>query len=98
MLITPSGSTELAEKVAQAVRQVEELRVVMLDQHGIVAVGSDLLQALIWADLAEEMAQIAFVSSSIRAPSATSSRSSDGQGIGSTNEGISEDSAADSRQ
>ena len=40
-------------------------RVMILDEHGIVAVGSDLVQAYNFADLTEEMAQIAYVSSTI---------------------------------
>lgn len=62
---SPSGSKELAQKVAEAARAADELRVLMLDEHGIIGVGGNLLQAFIWADLAEEMAQIAFVSSLI---------------------------------
>jgi L-fuculose-phosphate aldolase len=65
---SPSGTKELARKVADAAQTSDELRVLMLDEHGIVAIGHDLVQAFVWADLAEEMAQIAFVSSLIASP------------------------------
>lgn len=62
---SPSGSEALARKVGQAARSSDDFRVIMLDQHGIVVVGADLMQAYIFADLAEEMAQIAFLASLI---------------------------------
>lgn len=63
---SPSGTEELAQKVGEAARSSEDFRVIMLDEHGIVAVGVDLKQAFIWADLTEEMAQIAFISGTIK--------------------------------
>lgn len=63
---SPSGSEELAQKVGKAARSSEDFRVMMLDEHGIIAVGGDLVQAFVWADLAEEMAEIAFISRAIR--------------------------------
>jgi L-fuculose-phosphate aldolase len=62
---SPSGSDDLAEKVAYAVRDNNKFRVVMLDEHGIIAVGVDLAQAYNFADLAEEMAKIAYISSTV---------------------------------
>ncbi|MBK8021976.1 MAG: class II aldolase/adducin family protein [Chloroflexi bacterium] len=64
----PSGSTQLVENVAAAVAGQTAFKVILLDEHGIVSVGKDLLTAFIWADLAEEMAQIAFISSQINLP------------------------------
>ena len=61
----PSGSDDLVEKVAHAARENDNFRVIMLDEHGIVTVGVDLVQAYNFADLAEEMAQIAYISSTI---------------------------------
>ena len=61
---SPSGS-DLAKKIAHAVRENDKFRVIMLDQHGIIAVGVDLVQAYNFADLAEEMAKIAYISSTI---------------------------------
>lgn len=60
---SPSGSAELARKVREAAESSGDFRVMMLDEHGIVGVGGDLKQAFIWADLAEEMAQIALLAS-----------------------------------
>ena len=60
---SPSGSAELARKVREAAESSSDFRVMLLDEHGIVGVGSDLMQAFIWADLAEEMAQIALLAS-----------------------------------
>ena len=37
----------------------------MLDEHGLIAVGTDLVQAYNFADLTEELAQIAYISSTI---------------------------------
>lgn len=56
----PSGSDQLVDNVATAARGSDDFRVLMLDEHGIVAVGESLLRAFIWADLAEEMAEIAW--------------------------------------
>jgi ribulose-5-phosphate 4-epimerase/fuculose-1-phosphate aldolase len=60
---SPSGSAELAREVREAAESSGNFRVMLLDEHGIVGVGSDLMQAFIWADLAEEMAQIALLAS-----------------------------------
>lgn len=62
---SPSGTLELARKVREAADSSSDFRVMLLDEHGIVAVGRDLMEAFIWADLAEEMAQIAFIASMI---------------------------------
>ena len=62
---SPSGSDALADKVAQAARANSNFRVIMLDEHGIIGVGVDLIQAYNFADLTEELAQIAYVSASI---------------------------------
>ncbi len=64
----PSGTRELANAVGQAARSSSDFHVMLLDQHGIVAVGADLMEAFLWADLTEEIAQIAWISSHIRQP------------------------------
>lgn len=61
----PSGTRELAEGVAHAARASSDFRVMLLDQHGVVAVGADLMEAFMWADLYEELAQIAWISTQI---------------------------------
>ena len=64
----PSGTRELAQAVGKAARSSDDFRVMLLDEHGIVAVGRDLMEAFLFADLAEEMAQIAWISSQISEP------------------------------
>jgi len=64
---SPSGTDALAEKVATAAQEDQSFRIIMLDQHGIIAVGTDLVQAYNFADLNEEMARIAYISSTIPA-------------------------------
>lgn len=61
----PSGTRELADAVGKAASSADELRVILLDQHGIIAVGADLVEAFLFAELAEEMAQIAWIASQI---------------------------------
>ncbi|MDX1524376.1 MAG: class II aldolase/adducin family protein [Anaerolineae bacterium] len=55
----------MAEKVGYAARSDSNFRVIMLDEHGLIAVGTDLVQAYNFADLTEELAQIAYISSTI---------------------------------
>ena len=45
------------EGIAQAARDSSDFRVMLLDQHGIVAVGADLMEAFMWADLYEELSR-----------------------------------------
>lgn len=69
----PSGTQELAQAVGRAARSSADFRVMLLDEHGIVAVGADLMEAFLFADLAEEMAQIAWIAAHIRQPGDTPS-------------------------
>ncbi len=62
---SPSGSTELADKVGAAARANPDFRVMLLDEHGIIAVGTTLVQAYNFADLAEEMAHVAYLAATI---------------------------------
>ena len=62
---SPSGSDALVEKVGQAARSNDKYRVIMLNEHGIIAVGTDLTQAYNFADLTEELAQIAYLAATI---------------------------------
>ena len=63
---SPSGSEDLTEKVKVAATQHPGFRTILLEEHGIIAVGVDLVQAYNFADLAEEMAKIATISNSIQ--------------------------------
>jgi L-fuculose-phosphate aldolase len=62
---SPSGSEPLAQMIERTARETSGFRVIILDEHGIVAVGADLVQAYNFADLAEELAKIAYISSTI---------------------------------
>lgn len=70
----PSGSDQLVDNIAATARADGTFRVLMLDEHGIVAVGESLQKAFIWADLAEEMAEIAWRAAFLQ------SRAGDGPG------------------
>ncbi len=60
-----SGTDDLVAKMAQAAQENAGFRVIMLEEHGIIAVGVDLVHAYNFADLAEEMAKIAYISATI---------------------------------
>jgi L-fuculose-phosphate aldolase len=62
---SPSGSETLAENVGRIARADSRFRVILLDEHGIIAVGVDLFQAYNFADLTEELGQIAYLSATI---------------------------------
>jgi len=57
----PSGSERLVDNIRTVVQEQKNYRVLLLDQHGIVTVGEDLVQAYNFADLTEEMARIAWL-------------------------------------
>lgn len=56
----PSGSEELRQNVAAAVRLNPECRCLLLEQHGLIALGKDITAAYNQADLIEEIATIAY--------------------------------------
>ncbi len=63
----PDGSPELARHVVAAFKD-EELRVILLARHGLVAVGGDLSEAQNMAELAEETAKTALLARLVEAP------------------------------
>lgn len=65
---SPSGTRSLAEKVGEVAQQNPGLRTILLDQHGVITVGHDLLTAFNFMDLAEEIARIAFIAGQIHKP------------------------------
>lgn len=65
---SPSGTRELADKVGAAARANPGLRTILLDQHGVITVGSDLVMAYNFMDLAEELARIAYLAGTIQRP------------------------------
>lgn len=63
----PSGSVELARYVAEVFENNPGIKAVLLEKHGIAAVGPTLEEAYNTADLIEATAQQAFVASQIEA-------------------------------
>ena len=57
----PSGTKELQANVVHAIENNPGCKVVMLEQHGIICLGSDIRWAYDIADLTEEMAKIAYI-------------------------------------
>ena len=55
----PGGSEELVQYVIRAVEENPDCKVILLEKHGIVALGTDVVNAYNLADLTEELAQIA---------------------------------------
>ena len=58
----PSGTEELRQNVASAVRENPGCRSLLLELHGLIALGSDITAAYNQADLIEEVATIAYLS------------------------------------
>jgi len=59
----PSGSEELRQNVAAATRDHPDCRCLLLELHGLIALGKDIISAYNQADLTEELATIAYLSS-----------------------------------
>jgi L-fuculose-phosphate aldolase len=57
----PGGSEELKDLIVAAVRQDPNCIVLLLEKHGIVALGSDIVTAYNLADLTESLAHIAYI-------------------------------------
>ncbi len=63
----PSGSEILQAGVAQAVQANPGCKVVLLEQHGMLALGPNILAAYNVADLTEELATIAYLAEHLTA-------------------------------
>jgi ribulose-5-phosphate 4-epimerase/fuculose-1-phosphate aldolase len=61
------GSRELAEAVEKAF-QDQEVRLILLESHGLVAIGDSLLAAQTLAELAEETAKTAIAARILERP------------------------------
>jgi ribulose-5-phosphate 4-epimerase/fuculose-1-phosphate aldolase len=57
----PSGTEELRQNVAATIRSNPDCRCLILEQHGIIALGKDITSAYNQADLIEELATIAYL-------------------------------------
>jgi ribulose-5-phosphate 4-epimerase/fuculose-1-phosphate aldolase len=62
----PSGSTELRDNVAAAVRASPDCTVLLMEQHGIAALGATVVAAYNVADLTEDLAHIAFLANQLK--------------------------------
>jgi ribulose-5-phosphate 4-epimerase/fuculose-1-phosphate aldolase len=62
VLFALSGSEELRENVSKSILSNIGCKVLLLEQHGIVALGTDIATAYYLADLTEELAYIAYLS------------------------------------
>jgi L-fuculose-phosphate aldolase len=62
-----SGSAELYQAVEKAIVENPNCKVVLLYRHGIIAMAGDIVSAYNLADLTEDMAKIAYISSTIPA-------------------------------
>jgi L-fuculose-phosphate aldolase len=61
----PAGSQELAGFVQQGLKQYPAAKVILMREHGTLALGADLANAYYLTDLAEDTAKIAFIEGSM---------------------------------
>ena len=61
----PAGSQELAGFVRQGLKQYPAAKVILMREHGTLALGADLATAYYLTDLAEDTAKIAFIEGGI---------------------------------
>ena len=61
----PSGTKELQANVANAIVENPTCKVLLLEQHGIICLGSDIRGAYDSADLIEELARIAYLTKTL---------------------------------
>jgi len=59
--VAPAGSMELRNYIGEAIKAYPGVRSILMRDHGILALGKDLLQAYYFADLTEDTAKIAYV-------------------------------------
>lgn len=64
--LAPSGSEELARMIAEAFSD-EDLRVALMREHGIIAVGPDLREAYYRAEYLEDTAKVALLAAQVQA-------------------------------
>ncbi len=61
------GSTELRDFVSEGIKKYPDIKALLMKEHGILTMGSDIRTAYYLADLVEGTAKIAFIESNIRA-------------------------------
>ena len=62
------GSRELCDFVHGGIKDYPEAKVLLMKEHGILALGPDLKTAYYTADLVEDTAKIAFIEANIKMP------------------------------
>ncbi len=62
----PSGSDDLQKNVARVIKENPGCKALLMEQHGIVALGQDIVTAYNMADLIEELACIAYLSEGLK--------------------------------
>ena len=63
----PAGSPELSKYVQEGLRDFPaQVRVILMKEHGTLALGTDLAQTYYLTDLAEDTAKIAFIEGNIK--------------------------------
>jgi L-fuculose-phosphate aldolase len=65
VLYAPGGSNELKDLIVFTIKQEPECQVLLLEKHGIVALGKDIVTAYNLADLTESLAKIAHITDGI---------------------------------
>lgn len=63
----PSGTEELRENVARAIEKSPTCKALLLEEHGLIAMGATIVAAYDTGDLIEELARIAYLSSGLGA-------------------------------
>jgi L-fuculose-phosphate aldolase len=62
------GSRELCDFVHGGIQAHPDVKALLMKEHGILALGSDLKTAYYLADLVEDTAKIAFIEANIKMP------------------------------
>lgn len=61
----PPGSAELCECVTAGIQSDPDIKALLMKEHGVLTLGSDLKNAFFLADLLEDSAQIAYLAANI---------------------------------
>ena len=62
----PPGSKELCDCVSDGIERNPNIKALLMKEHGILTLGTDLMNAYYLADLLEDTAKIAYLASNIR--------------------------------
>ncbi|MEW6673607.1 MAG: class II aldolase/adducin family protein [Thermodesulfobacteriota bacterium] len=62
----PPGSSELCDCVTEGIQIHPEIKALLMKEHGILTLGTDLMHAFYLADLLEDTAKIAYLAANIQ--------------------------------